>query len=133
MTFFVSGKIHSKARPRFTRRGHTYTDPITKAYEAQIKTQYTMSGGRNNGDKPIQLFVEARFAPPKRTAKSIWKRMIERILFPLKRPDIDNVVKVVMDALNKTAYDDDKQVVDLHARKVYAENEGLFIWVDCYE
>lgn len=36
------------------------------------------------------------------------------------KPDIDNIIKIVMDALNGYAYQDDTQVVQLDARKEYA-------------
>ncbi len=44
-----------------------------------------------------------------------------------KRPDLDNMVKFVLDALNGIAYDDDKSVVELHTIKKWAnddQNEG---------
>lgn len=41
------------------------------------------------------------------------------VLLPTKKPDIDNLVKVVLDGLNGLAYKDDKQIVALEAAKGY--------------
>jgi Holliday junction resolvase RusA-like endonuclease len=40
---------------------------------------------------------------------------------PMKKPDCDNIVKIILDALNGVAYTDDKQVVDVRCRKCYAK------------
>ena len=44
---------------------------------------------------------------------------------PTTRPDIDNLVKSIMDSLNGFAYDDDSQVIELHAWKVYGEPKTI--------
>ena len=45
----------------------------------------------------------------------------------LKKPDIDNIAKIVADALNKVAYDDDSQICDMKIIKRYGEQEKLII------
>lgn len=93
MNFTVSGKLHGKGRPRFTRAGHAYTDPITRAYERRIADEYIKAGGVSYGNNPIELYVEARFPIPKRTAKANRLDMLMDKLFPCKRPDVDNIVR----------------------------------------
>ena len=39
---------------------------------------------------------------------------------PCKKPDIDNIAKVILDALNDVAYHDDTQVVSLSMQKKYS-------------
>ena len=58
--------------------------------------------------------------------------MLEGCELPLKKPDADNILKVVADALNGIAYQDDKQIVLAEARKAYSEMEGLYITVEEY-
>lgn len=41
---------------------------------------------------------------------------------PTKKPDMDNVVKVIADSLNQVAYKDDTQIVDCQCRKFYSES-----------
>lgn len=48
-------------------------------------------------------------------------------LWPKKKPDIDNVTKIVLDALNKVAYEDDTQVNELHIMRHFDEQERLII------
>ena len=38
---------------------------------------------------------------------------------PTKKPDVDNILKAFLDAMNGIVYLDDCQVVDLHVKKVY--------------
>lgn len=52
---------------------------------------------------------------------------------PLGRPDVDNLVKLVLDALNGLAYDDDAQVVEVTARKFYAAEPETRIAVRALE
>ena len=46
---------------------------------------------------------------------------------PSAKPDIDNVIKAVLDALNGIAYKDDARVVELEARKVYGNEPGVAV------
>lgn len=56
--------------------------------------------------------------------------MLDGELLPSKKPDIDNIVKAVLDALNKVAYRDDTQVVELQVRKQYSERPRLEICLE---
>ena len=56
--------------------------------------------------------------------------MLDGKELPLKKPDIDNIVKVVADALNGVAYHDDTQIVMVVAKKVYSSLEGLDVTVE---
>ena len=49
---------------------------------------------------------------------------------PQTKPDIDNVVKVVCDALNSVAYHDDTQVIRVVAEKVYSDEPKLVIEIN---
>ena len=97
--FFVKG-IPTKRRPRFTKSGHTYTDPKTKAEEEAIAKKY--NGPKYRGCVSVEVDIYPRM--PKGTPKKL------NSLPAMKKPDVDNVLKVVMDALQGKAYDDDKQV-----------------------
>ena len=48
--------------------------------------------------------------------------MINGDILPTKKPDADNILKIIADALNGIAYADDKQVVTAEVQKLYAEN-----------
>ena len=58
--------------------------------------------------------------------------MLEGKELPLKKPDMDNIVKVVADALNGVAYHDDTQIALIVAKKAYSAIEGLDISIEEY-
>ena len=68
-----------------------------------------------NGSRTSQLYMEA---------------MLKGELLPAKKPDIDNIAKVVLDALNSVAYRDDTQVVELQLRKQYSEKPRVEICME---
>lgn len=128
MIFTVTGKIRGKGRPRFGG-GHAYTDKQTRAYEALIAEEYRLSGGKLH-TAPVFVRVAALFAIPKRATKKERELMLSDSISPTKRPDIDNILKVVLDGLNGYAYKDDAQVVKVSGEKYYADNpEQLIIEV----
>ena len=53
--------------------------------------------------------------------------MILGIIRPIKKPDMDNVIKVIADSLNQIAYRDDTQIVDCQCRKFYSEQPRVEI------
>ena len=55
--------------------------------------------------------------------------MVAHLLRPMKKPDCDNVAKVVMDSLNKLAYHDDAQVVDFQFRKFFSFRPRLVVTI----
>ena len=116
MEIKVEGKIIGKQRPRANfRTGIIYTPSNTKKYERLIKSKVTQKV-----DGAIAIDLECHFKMPK------WsnKKRKETVGKPtLKKPDIDNITKIYLDALNKVAYDDDKQVYQISATKVWDTEE----------
>ena len=53
--------------------------------------------------------------------------MLNNIISPTKKPDIDNIVKIVLDAMNKFAFKDDTQITKLEVEKIYGIEEKLQI------
>ena len=113
----VEGTIRGKQRPRFnTKTGRAFTSNQTINYENWIKQCYI-----EQSNKLLQGAIRARIEIYYSVPKSYSKRKIEAIKYgidyPMKKPDCDNVAKIVLDSLNKIAYDDDKQVVELTVLK----------------
>ena len=113
----VEGTIRGKQRPRFnTKTGRAFTTNQTINYENWIKQCYI-----EQSNKLLQGAIRARIEIYYSVPKSYSKRKIEAIKggadYPMKKPDCDNVAKIVLDSLNKIAYDDDKQVVELTVLK----------------
>ena len=113
----VEGTIRGKQRPRFnTKTGRAFTSNQTINYEHWVKQCYI-----EQSNKLLQGSIRVRIEIYYSVPKSYSKRKIEVIKdgtdYPMKKPDCDNVVKIVLDSLNKIAYDDDKQVVELTVLK----------------
>ena len=131
MKFEVLGKIKGKARPRLGKY-NTYTPTDTINYENLVKISYLNARGINFYDKPIKMKIEAIFEP----AKSISKKKRNELMMiqaVTKKPDFDNIGKIVADALNKIAYNDDSQICKFEIIKRYGEQEKLIIEVEEYE
>jgi Holliday junction resolvase RusA-like endonuclease len=61
------------------------------------------------------------------------KEAIENKIFPLSKPDVDNCAKSILDALNKVAYNDDKQIVSLTVTKEYDLQDSVMVSIEEYE
>ena len=117
--FFVPGKVQGKARPRFSHRsGTVYTPGKTKSYERQIAEAYEAQCGPCF-EGAVMVIIEAVFSIPKSWTRAKKADAAAGKLAPGK-PDIDNILKVVLDGLNGIAYEDDKQVVTVQCRKTYS-------------
>lgn len=99
--------IPVKRRVRFKRNGHTFIDELTKADLSRVRDSWD---GGIYLKEPLALIIEVYQALPES------KQRLAREPFTLK-PDIDNIIKAVMDGLNSTAYHDDKQIVFVACHK----------------
>lgn len=125
ISFFVPGPPRGKGRPRF-EQGHARTDAATLSAENEIRWYARKAMvGKAPAAGALRLTIEARYNRPKSWPKKrldVWKT---------SKPDLDNVVKLVKDALNKIAWLDDAQVVSLIASKIYQDGpEGLHVEID---
>lgn len=122
-TFTVYAAPIGKGRPRFTRGGRTYTPDKTRIYEACVRGNYISQCGNYKFPAGVPLSVHiVAFCPiPKSVSK---KRRALMVGYPtITRPDVDNIAKAILDALNGAAFDDDAAVTALHVSKVYTDDE----------
>ena len=119
--FTINGECVPKARPRFSKFGHVYTTPKTRAYENIVKS--TAIDNRVpcvTTALRVELIIYKSI--PKSFSKAKRKQANEGKIFPVVKPDIDNYVKSVLDGLNGVLFVDDKQIVDFRAVKRYSDN-----------
>lgn len=122
-SFVVPGKPQGKARPRFdSRRKVTYTPQKTKDYEELVRNSYLSCF---MGMPPLKGALSAEiivfFPIPKSAQKLKRESMKNGKIKPTVKPDLDNIIKAVLDALNGYAYEDDATVVKIRAEKRYSD------------
>lgn len=131
--YTVYGEPVGKGRPRFARRGNfvsTYTPQKTKSYEDEIRMMAKAAMGASEPlETPITVAIYIRVGIPTSFSKQKRKDALSGIIRPTKKPDLDNVAKCFLDSMNEIVYLDDKQVVNLHVTKVYAETPAVEVMV----
>jgi Holliday junction resolvase RusA-like endonuclease len=134
ITFTVPGNPQGKARPRFCR-GHAVTPQKTRDYEALAAVLYRRAsrGVSFTDGEAIRLCVYAYYPFPANAKAAEKEKMQRGELLPLKKPDLDNVVKIILDALNGVAYRDDTQVAEIHAAKHYSADPRVIVTVETVE
>ena len=119
LIFSVEGDPVGKQRPRFTKTGRTYTPKKTSEYEATIKAQaLSAMGPAEPLETPVAVYIYINHAIPSSYSKKRKEACLNRLERP-KKPDLDNVAKAYLDAMNGIVYRDDVQVVSLHVTKRY--------------
>jgi len=131
--FKVEGDPKGKGRPRFSRAGkftRVYTDKQTLDYEALIKSFAAEAMGSTDPlETPVSVFLYIRHAVPQSYSKKRTEACLSGLEQPCKKPDIDNIAKTYLDAMNGVIFKDDTQVIDLHVKKVYSAVPGVDVMV----
>ena len=105
--FSVEGEPISKSRARFTKRGSktvTYTPQKTLDGEKKMADGFKAAAENHEPDSVGAFGVSCLFVNGTR-----------------QRRDVDNMIKLVLDGLNKVAWADDNQVSEVSARKEYTK------------
>ena len=121
--FTIPGPPKGKGRPRFARMGNfvkTYTPKETASWENLVKVMYLQANPGPPTELPVSIQIMAYFPIPKSMRKSE-RELAEKEGLPVQtKPDIDNVLKGILDGLNGVAFVDDKQVYRIWAEKWYS-------------
>lgn len=121
----IAGKSSAKQRPRFnTQTRQTYTPPANIVSENDVRNIWREAGEpRIEDDLAIHLYTKVVVCRPSSHYNSkgeLNKRGLENPI-PKKKPDLDNAVKLIMDALNSRAYKDDVQIASIVAEREWGE------------
>lgn len=133
VAFVVPGTPVGKGRPKFARRGNfvtTYTPEKTASYEnlVKVKAEEAMNG-RPAIDGPVAVEISLYVTPPASWSQKKQREAMEGRIYPTSKPDVDNVVKGIFDAMNEIVFRDDKQAVDVVVRKRYSNTARAIVGV----
>lgn len=124
----IVGEVVGKQRPRATSFGgrvKVYTPKKSQNYEARVAMAWRENFKGDPTTKPVAVFIVACLPLVKcdYNSKGEPNKHGERKLLgkekPMKKPDIDNIAKSILDGLNGVAFADDSQIVSLEVRKTY--------------
>lgn len=117
----VYGEPRGKGRPRFSYHG-TYTDAVTTEYEGRVKKTWKCENNFTFSKTPTTVIIKAYYSVPVSLSK---KKRAALFGTPcLKKPDADNIAKIILDSLNGgVGWTDDSQVTELRVEKRYVTND----------
>lgn len=129
ITFTIPGEPVAKGRPRAFKmhNGHigTYTPDRTVAWEERVRYYAMQVKPEKLLDGPLAVTLQFAMTRPKSTPKGR--------TYPTVKPDLDNLEKAVMDAMNGLIYTDDSRIVLKRSSKEYALNGDIGVRVTVEE
>ncbi|MEM6668535.1 MAG: RusA family crossover junction endodeoxyribonuclease [Pseudomonadota bacterium] len=127
ITFEVPGRPTPKARPYMTAGGKVFTPEKTAAAERSVKWMLRAAmKGRDPLTCPVAVEIVAHFPAAKAKAKWLVGRPHDQT------PDIDNVVKLILDGCNRLAWKDDGQVYQILASGWWSHSDEARTVVKIY-
>jgi Holliday junction resolvase RusA-like endonuclease len=127
IVFEVYGNPIPQARPRVVKRGaniHTYNPEECESWKDSIRLQALAHKPAELLDCPLSVKAVFRLQPPKSKRK--------KDIYASKKPDIDNLIKGLFDALEGIIYTCDSRIVELETRKQYSSTRPG-VWVSIKE
>lgn len=126
----ILGEPFGKQRPRVIARGkgasRAFTPQKTVNYENYIKLLYRQKYKNFKFEDKVPLYVQiaAFYKIPPSKPKYIKDLMFRGEMLPTKKPDVDNIIKIILDSLNGLAYKDDAQIVACTCQKLYVNDDN---------
>ena len=119
--FFVRGRPVPQGSMKFVRPGvmiHSRSQDLA-LWRADIARNAELFGF-----KPIASAVKVELDFVMSKPKSA-KRA-----FPSVKPELDKLIRAVLDGLTGVAFEDDSQVILIQSSKTYGENQGVWIRIE---
>lgn len=118
MDFLIPIRPYPKQRPRFVN-GHAYTPQETQDYERTIR-QMVMLRMVTDRIEPYQKWCSLKIT-------FRYAHLKKRKPYHNTKPDIDNLLKAIFDALNGLCYRDDAIILRVEASKEYGDRDEILI------
>ena len=154
IVFDVPGEAKGQGRPRATIRGghaSVYERAEDKSYKGLIqfyamkaveklseRNGYRLSLPLEGDGQGFEVTILVHKTVPKSFSKKKREEALSGVLSkgtlsPRTKPDLDNIGKIVLDALNGVIWKDDSAVVSLLIRKLYSEKDFMNVCIECVE
>lgn len=130
--FEIPGEPKGKGRPKFSRHGKfvkTYTPETTVNYENWVKICFQEAKQKKLTGQ-LKAFISCRFTIPNSYSNKKKEQALKGDLRPTKKPDVDNVAKIILDSLNGLAYEDDKNIVSCKVEKWFDKEAKVVVEID---
>lgn len=133
LRFMIPGKPMGKQRPRVTHTGHVFTSKETVAYENLVKLCFREEyPDWTPTESEIVMHIWAYFPIPESWSKKKKQDALDGKIHP-RKPDWDNIGKIISDGLNAVAYADDAEVYLCTVEKRYSETPGVHVLIEIVE
>lgn len=130
ITVTIPGTLRGKARPRVTKAGHAYTPAATVSAEAWVRQCTLDQVGQPCLDGALNVRIGIYFGVPASWSKKKRAAALDGTVHPIGKPDVDNCIKLLGDALNGILWRDDSQIVQIDAGKFYANEPFTTLTVE---
>ena len=132
--FTIPGEPKGKGRHRTATRGAyavQYSDQKTVIYENLTKMEFRRQckAFRFPDGTELDMRIYAYYGIPKSVSKKKRELMLAGEIRPTKKPDWDNIGKIISDSLNQIGYRDDAEIVDGMVRKFYSDEPRVVVVV----
>ena len=117
--------------PKMMRWRKQVTDYIKENYDGRyfdgavrVEVTFYIKAPQNVSKKPSERANDK--------AKQLYSKYISRLLWHVKKPDLDNLIKSLFDSISKSeiVWTDDNIVCDLRAKKLYSPNPRIEIEIE---
>jgi Holliday junction resolvase RusA-like endonuclease len=138
INFFVPGEPKSKGRhrSRIAKTGtgksfvQTYAPKETVDYENRVRMQaHEAMEGAAPTRFPVSVVIHAHLSVPTSWSKKKQAAAMDDRVMPTGKPDMDNLLKAVLDGMNRIVFHDDAQVCKISMLKVYGRLPGVEVFV----
>lgn len=127
LTFTIPGEPTAQGRPRFSTHGgfvKAYDPEKSRNYKAYVKllaSEAMQNIGLTLTELPLGVEIIADVSIPASKSKKFKEQALNGLQLPIKKPDVDNVAKIILDSISGIVYKDDKQIVKLTVYKKYSD------------
>ncbi len=130
--YFTDGCVAALAKSRPNKSATDKSTFTRKDLNASESTRCLDKLSSRNGsgayplerNLPLEISILALFPIPKYVSRKTKELMLNGRLFPTKKPDADNIIKVILDALNGLSYRDDSQICKVYFGSQYRAAGG---------